>query len=229
MIAVLINAVVVAVGACIGLLFKKGIPERITKPIMTGLALCVLYIGISGSLCGENALIAILSMVIGAIIGTLLDIDGKMNGLGDKLEAKFSKNGEKGSFASAFVNTSIIMCVGAMAIVGSINAGLLGDNSVLYTKTMLDGVSSIIFAASLGPGVIFTSLSILIYQGFFCLLAGALQPVLTDAAINEMACVGYIQIIGIGLNMLGVTKLKIADYMPAIIIAPILVWLFSVI
>ena len=227
MFAVIVNAVAIIVGSLIGLLFKKGIPQKITTPITNGLSLCVLYIGISGALCGENVLISIASLVIGVVIGTLLDIDGKFNSLGDRLENKFSGDGEKGNFSKGFVNASILFGVGAMAIVGSINAGLTRDYSVLFTKSLLDAISSVIFASTFGIGVMFSAITIFVYQGLICLLAQFLSPVLTQTAINEMSCVGYILIIGMGLNMLNVTKIKIADYMPAIVIAPIIVYLIS--
>ena len=227
MLGVTVNALAVIVGAVIGLLCKKGIPERLTNAIMTGIALCVLYIGISGALCGENALIAVLSMVLGAVTGTLLDIDGHVNALGERLEHRFDKSGESGSFTKAFVSTSLLFCMGAMAVVGSINAGLSGDNSVLYTKSLLDGISAVVFTSTMGLGVLFSAAFVFVYQGIICLLAGALQPVLTESVMNEMSCVGYILIIGIGLNMIGLTKIKIADYMPAIIFAPVIVWIIS--
>ena len=227
MTGVLVNTFAIIIGSALGFFFKKGIPQRITDPIFTGISLCVLYIGISGSLCGENVLIAIISIVLGAIVGTLLDIDGKFNSIGDRLEKRFDKDGEKGSFSKGFVNSSILFGVGAMAVVGSINAGLTGDNSVLYTKSLLDFISSIIFTSTLGIGVMFSSITIFVYQGLICLLAKFLSPVLTQTAINEMSCVGYILIIAMGLNMLKLTKIKIADYMPAIVFAPVVVWIVS--
>ena len=226
MLGVLVNAATIVVGSLIGLLCKKGIPEKISKPIMSGIALCVLYIGISGALCGENTLILVISTVLGVSVGTLLDLDGKLTRLGDNLEKRFASGGEKGAFSKGFVYASIIFCVGAMAVVGSINAGL-GDNSVLYTKSTLDGISSIVFTASMGIGVMFSAIPILIYQGLIALFAGALQSVLSETAINEMSCAGYVLIVGMSLNMLGVTKLKIADFMPAILIAPILAGIVS--
>lgn len=221
MLGVLVNSAAIVIGSLIGILCKKGIPEKISQPIMKGIGLCVIYIGISGALCGENTLILIISTVLGVIVGTLLDLDGKFNRLGDALEKRYAKNGEQGDFSRGFVSASILFCVGAMAVVGSINAGL-GDHTVLYTKATLDGISSVIFSASMGIGVMFSAIPILIYQGLIALFAGALQGVLTETAINEMSCVGYVLIMGIGFNLVGMTKLKIADFMPAIIIAPIL-------
>ena len=221
MLGVLVNSVAIIIGSVIGILCKKGIPEKISQPIMKGIGLCVIYIGISGALCGENTLILIISTVLGVTVGTLLDLDGKFNRLGDALEKRYAKNGEQGAFSRGFVSASILFCVGAMAVVGSINAGL-GDHTVLYTKAPLDGISSVIFSASMGIGVMFSAIPILIYQGLIALFAGALQGILTETAINEMSCVGYVLIMGLGFNLVGMTKLKVADFMPAIIIAPIL-------
>ena len=227
MLGVIVNALAVVLGSVLGLLLKKGFPEKIVTPVMTAVGLCVIYIGLDGISCGENALVIIISMVLGVIVGTLLNIDGKFNSLGTKMENKLDKSGEKGTFAKAFVNSTLLFCVGAMAIVGSINAGLKGDNSVLFTKSLLDLISSIVIASTLGIGVLFSSISVLVYQGVIVLLAEVLSPVLTETAINEMSCVGYLLIIALGLNMIGVTKIKVADFIPAILFAPIMAWVFS--
>ena len=194
---------------------------------MKGVGLCVLYIGIDGCLQGSNALITILSAAIGAVIGELLDLDGKVNRLGGWLENRFShKEGdEKTSIARGFVSASLLFCVGAMTIVGSLNSGLMGDHQMLYTKSLLDFISSIIFASSLGIGVLFSAAFVLVYQGAITLLAGLVAPFLTEVVIAEMTCIGSVLIIGIGLNMLGITKLKMMNYVPAIFL-PILLCLF---
>lgn len=225
MLGTLVNAAAVIVGTLAGLLLKKGIPDRLQDIIMKGLALCVLLIGISGALKGQNTLIAILSMVIGAIIGELIDIDRRLNTLGQWIEKKFSKGGEEQTVAKAFVTSSLLFCVGAMAIVGSLQSGLTGDHEMIYTKSMLDGISSIIFASSLGYGVIFSVAAILVYQGGIVLLAQWVAPLLSEAVIAEMTCVGSLLIIGLGLNMLGITKLKVANYLPGLLL-PILLCLF---
>lgn len=224
--AVLINVATVLLGSLIGLLCKKGIPEKFSNAIMTGLALCTLYIGISGALKGENTIVVIISMALGAALGTLLDIDGFLSGIGDKLEAKFGSNGE-GSISRAFLTASLLFCVGSMTIVGSLTAGLSGDYEMLITKSVLDFFSAMMLTVSLGPGVMFAALFVLVFQGALVLLAGVLAPVLSDAAINEIICAGSLMIIGLGLNMLGITKIKVADYMPALIFVPIILWLVS--
>lgn len=227
MLGVIVNTVAVLIGSSIGLLCKKGIPERFTKAIMTALGLCVVYIGISGSLKGENTILLILSMVIGTAIGTALDIDGGINRLGDSLEKRFSNEDGQVSIAQGFVTASLLFCIGAMTIVGSLTAGLTGDNEMLFTKSVLDFISAIMLTVSLGIGVMFSALFVLVFQGAIALFAGVLSPLLSDAAINELICAGSLMIMALGFNMLGITKLKVANYMPALIIAPILVWLYA--
>lgn len=222
MIGVIVNVITVIIGSCIGLLFKKGIPERVSNAAMIGLGACTLYIGISGSLCGENVLILIASVVLGAIIGTLLNIDGAINTLAGKVEAKFKKDGEKVSIAEGLVSATLLFCVGSMTVTGSIQAGLTGDNSVLITKATLDLVSSMMLASSLGVGVLMASVSVFVIQGGLVLLAGLISPLMSAGAINEMTCAGSLLIIMIGTNLMGITKIKVADFLPAIIFAPVI-------
>jgi uncharacterized membrane protein YqgA involved in biofilm formation len=165
-------------------------------------------------------------MVFGAIVGTLLDLDGKIRRLGEKLEKTFSKKGgESSTFGAAFVQSFLLFCVGAMAVTGSIQSGINGDNSILFAKSTLDGVSSVIYAATMGPGVFLSAPALFVYQGAITLVAAAAGNVLTGYMIAEMTAVGSLLIIGIALNMLGITKLKLMDYIPAIFF-PILLCLF---
>lgn len=227
MLGVIVNAIAVVIGSSIGLLCKKGIPEKYSDAIMKGIALCTLYIGISGSLKGENTIVLIFSMVFGAAAGTALNIDGFLNSVGDTLERKIGKSGEKNTIAQGFVTASLLFCVGAMTLVGSLTAGLTGDNEMLFTKSVLDFISSMMLSVSLGIGVMFASVFVLVFQGAIALMAGLLEPVLSTAAINEIICAGSLMIIGLGLNMLGITKLKVANYMPGLIFAPVVLWLVS--
>ena len=222
MLGVIVNVITVLVGSLVGLLFKKGIPEKVSKAAMIGLGACTLYIGISGSLCGENVLLLIAAVVLGAICGTLLDIDGAINRLAEKVENKFKKEGKKASVAEGLVSATLLFCVGSMTVTGSIQAGLTGDNSILITKATLDLVSSMMLASSLGIGVMLASVSVLVIQGGLVLLAGVISPFMSTGAINEMTCAGSLLIIMIGTNLMGITKLKVADYLPAILFAPIL-------
>ena len=222
MLGVFVNVITVIVGSCIGLLFKKGIPEKVSQAAMTGLGACTLYIGISGSHCGENVLILIASVVLGAITGTLLNIDGAINRLADRVEKKFKKEGEKASLAEGLVSATLLFCVGSMTVTGSIQAGLTGDNSVLITKATLDLVSSMMLASSIGAGVLLSAVSVFVIQGGLVLLAGIIAPFMNPGAINEMTCAGSLLIVMIGTNLMGITKIKVADYLPAILFAPIL-------
>ncbi len=226
MLGTIVNTITVIIGASIGLLLKKGIPERLSDTLMKGIGLCSLFLGIKGSLDGQNSLIMIISIVIGALIGEGTDLDGKINRLGKWLENKFnSKKGEKVSIAEGFVSASLLFCVGAMTIVGALQSGLQGNHEMLFNKSMLDFVSALIFASSMGIGVMFSAAFVFVYQGALTMLAQWVAPVLSDVVIAEMNCVGSVIIIGIGLNLLGITKLKVMNYVPAIFI-PILLCQF---
>lgn len=228
MTGVIANTLTVIVGSLVGLTFRKGIPERVTSAVMIGLGLCTVYIGIDGALAGQNVLIVIAAMVVGAIIGTLIDIDRAINDLGLWVEKKFQKKGgEQVSIAEGFVTASLLFCVGAMTINGSLNAGISGDNSLLFTKATLDLFSSSMMAASLGIGVLFAAAFVLGFQGALVLMAGFLAPFLNDAAIAEMTCAGSLIIIAIGTNLIGITKIKVANYLPAILLAPVFTWVVS--
>ena len=168
----------------------------------------------------------IISMVLGTVVGTLLDLDGKIHRLGEKVENKFSKSeGGKSTFGAAFVQSFLLFCVGAMTVTGAIESGLTGNNTTLFAKSVLDFVSSIIYASTMGAGVFLSAPALLVYQGAITLIAAAAGNVLTDYMIAEMTAVGSLLIIGIALNMLGITKLKLMDYIPAIFF-PILLCLF---
>ncbi len=223
MLGTIVNTVAVIIGASIGMVLKKGIPDKLSDTMMKGLGLCTLYLGISGSLDGKNSLILIISIVIGALIGEGIDLDAKLNQLGNWLENKFkSKEGGKVSIAEGFVSASLLFCVGAMTIVGSLQSGLQGNHEMLFNKSMLDFVAAIIFASSMGIGVMLSAAFVLVYQGAITLLAQWVAPVLSDVVIAEMNCVGSVIIIGIALNLLGITKLKVMNYVPAIFIPIIL-------
>ena len=241
MLGTIVNALAILAGSIIGILltwlarhFSGFLPsnsavlgERVQTIIMQGVSLCVLYLGISGCLSGNNALVAIVSMVIGALIGELLDLDQKMKNLGDWVQKKTERltHGAKASVSEGFVTASLLFCVGAMAIVGSLQSGLTGDHSTIYAKSLLDGISSIVFGASLGIGVAFSAVAIFLYQGSIVLLASFLQPLLNDVVIGEMTCVGSLLIIALAFNMLGMTKIKVMNLVPAIFL-PIVIYLF---
>ena len=161
-------------------------------------------------------------MVLGAICGTLLDIDGAINRLAVKVESKFQGVGQRGALAEGFVSATLLFCVGSMTVTGSIQSGLTGNHSILITKATLDLVSAMMLASSLGAGVALSALSVLVIQGGLVLLSGVIAPLMSAGAINEMTCAGSLLIVMIGTNLMGITKFKVADYLPAILFAPIL-------
>jgi len=243
MLGTIVNAAAIVLGGAIGLLLKKGLPKKMADTLMVGLGLCTLYIGISGCLEGENTLVLIVSMVIGTIVGEAIDLDDKINKLGDFLERKFAgkkedvtgateenasdgrstgtsvvavPQGKKVSLAEGFVTSSLLFCVGAMAIVGSLQSGLAGNHETLYAKSVLDFVAAIIFASTLGAGVMLSASLLFLYQGSITLLAQFIEPFLTDPVIAEMNCVGNVIIIGLAMNMLGISKFKVMNFVPAI-------------
>ena len=229
MIGVLVNVATVVIGSLIGLLLRGGIPKKLTNAVMFSLGVCVVYIGISGALNGNNPLVAILSMAFGTLVGTLLDLDGKLGKLGELIGriAPRKRDGVSVSVAEGFVSGSLVFCVGAMTIVGSLSAGLSGDNSTLFTKAVLDLISSCMLAATLGIGVLLASGTVLVYQGALVLLAGLLAPVLSDAMVDELTCVGSLMLICLGLNIMNVSKIKVADLLPALLFVPLFTWLFG--
>lgn len=234
MLGTTINTLAIICGSCIGFFIKGGISEKISDTIMKGLALCVLYIGISGSLQGEDTMITIICIALGALFGELIDIEKRLDNLGKYIENKVSKkninnklesnieNDTNVSISQGFVYSSLIFCVGAMAIVGSLESGLHGNHTTLIAKSILDGISSIIFTASLGIGVIFSAGAVFVYQGIITLCAGVLAGVLSNSVITAMTAIGSLLIVGLGLNMLGATKIKVANLLPAVFIPIIL-------
>ncbi len=223
MIGAIVNTLAAVVGGLLGSLLKKGIPERFADLVQKGLALCVLYIGIKGSLVGTNTLVTILSLVLGAILGELLNIDGAIERLGAWAQRKLSKGGSR--LGEAFVTASLLFCVGSMAVVGSLQSGLTGNHETIFTKSMLDFVSAIILASTLGLGVCLSGAFVLVYQGAIVLLARWAAPILSDYVVAEMSCAGSLLIVALGLNMLGITKLKVANLLPAMFL-PIVFCLF---
>lgn len=210
------NGLAIAAGCLLGVLFGRLIPEHLGTAIEKGLSLCVLYIGVSGMLAGENTLAAILSMALGAVVGELIDLDRRVHTLGNWLERRFAHKSAQGSIAVGFVNSTLLFCVGAMAIMGALDSGLTGDHSTLYAKAVIDGIISIVYGSTMGIGVALSGAAVFLYQGGIALGASFLAPLLSDVVIAEMKCVGSILIVGLSLNMLGITKLKVMNYVPAV-------------
>lgn len=228
MLGTVVNFLTVILGSLAGLFFKKGISQKLSDSVMKALGLCVMYIGISGALEGKNVLVVILSMAIGALIGEKIDLDKRLELLGKKLEQTVSHGESEGTVAKGFVAASLLFCVGAMSIVGSIQGGLIGNHETIFAKSLIDGIAAIVLASTMGIGVMFSSAFVLVYQGSIALCAGFLAPVLTDAIIAEMTCAGSLLIIGLALNMLGITKLKVMNYVPAIFMPIAIYWIMEI-
>lgn len=221
----LVNTVAVLVGSGLGVLLKTGLAEKYKETVMQTLGLAVGIIGIKMALASENFIMVILSLVIGAIMGEYFTLNKKIDKLGQKLTAKC---GEKyGDVGVGFVTASLIYCIGAMAIVGALQDGINGDAGILYAKALLDGISAIVFAATLGIGVSLSALSILVYQGSITLLAGVLQPLLIPAVITEITATGGVLIIAIALSMLNILKIRIANLLPSMLVVIFLAYLWK--
>lgn len=227
MLGTIVNFSAIMVGSIVGILFKNGISEKISNTIMQGLSLCIIFIGTSGAIKGSNVLLIIISMVIGGFIGELVDLDNLIQKLGDKIEEKFKGKGIR--ISEGFVTASLLFCVGSMAIVGSLQSGLEGDHKILFAKSMIDGIASVIFASSLGIGVILSSFSVLIYQGAITLAASSLKAILIQSVVTDMTAVGSLLIIGLGFNMLNMSKIKIANLLPAVFIPIIYQFILNII
>lgn len=227
MLGTFVNFFAIIVGSTLGLLLRGGISDRFNKTIMEGVSLSVLLIGIQGALKAENILLVIISLSLGSLIGEGIDLDKRLKNLGDKLEARFSKS--KSKISEGFVSASLLFCVGAMSIVGSLQSGVQNDHKILFSKSILDGISSIIFTSTLGVGVMLSAFAVLVYQGSITLGSAFLLPLMTEAVKLNMEACGSLIIIGLALNMLGLTKIKVANLLPAIflpILAPYIMNLF---
>lgn len=222
----IVNAVAIVVCAVIGVQLRSGIPSRVQTSLMQAIGLCVLSIGIAGAIQGNNTMVMILSIVVGTLIGEWIDIDRRVISGVSKLEQKIGKGTAKyGDLSQGMISAAMIFCIGSMAIVGSLESGLIGDNTTLYTKSILDGITSILLASSLGIGVALSAIPVLIIQGGITLFAGFLEPWLPADVVTEVICVGSVLLVGLGLNMIDVTKFKIMNFVPAIAL-PILFMLF---
>ena len=224
----IINCAAIIIGGFAGMTVKGGLPERFQKTIMHGVSLAVLFIGISGAvsglltlaadkLLGQNTMMMVLSLALGAVVGELIDLDAKLTQLGEWTKAKIPKKIAGARFVEGFVSASILFCVGGMAVVGSLEDALLGNYSTLFAKAILDGITSVVLATSLGFGVVCSAIPVLAYQGLLTLLAQFIEPYLSDVLITQMTCVGSVLIFAIGLNMIfDNSKIKIANLLPAI-------------
>ena len=217
------NAGAIIIGGIAGSFFRKGISERFSNIIMSVLGLFTLVLGMMFAVDSQNALVVIFSLVIGSVIGEWIDIEKRMNDLGDYVQGKL--NSGEGSFSKGFVTASLLFCVGTMSIMGSLQSGLMNDHKILLMKSILDGTISVVFASTLGIGVVLSSLPVLVYQGSIALLASSVAPYLSEAVITEMTAVGGVLLVGMGINLLEIRKLKVGNMLPAIFL-PIILMLF---
>lgn len=226
----LVNMAVIIVGASIGMIIKGGLKQKIQDTVMNALGLAVMFIGISGALQGlflveeksletTNVMLMIVSLALGAFIGEAIDIEERLERVGEFIKAKLKVKGEKSkNFVEGFVNSSLLFCIGAMAIIGSLQDGLTGDASMLYAKGIIDGTVAIFFASTLGIGVFFSVIPLGIYQGLITLSAKYIEPLLNERLILNISFIGSILIFGIGINMIFGKKIKCGNLLPAVLI-----------
>lgn len=233
----IINVVTVLAGTTVGLLLKNGLPKRFERTISQALGLCTFFIGIGGAVSGlvtiqggalatQHTMLLVLCMMLGALIGEALDIERRLNDFGVWCQSRFAGGGQDGKFVEGFVASSLLFCVGAMAIVGALEDGLNGNPSILAAKAVLDGVAAIVFAASLGKGVYLSVLTLGVYQGGMTVLARFIRPWLSDELIGQMSCIGSVLIFAIGFNLMFDKKVKVGNLLPAMFL-PILFFLLA--
>ncbi len=217
MLGTIVNVLAIIAGTVLGLIFKKGIPEGSKEITFSAIGLSVILIGLKMGMKGSNELILIISLVVGGLIGEALGIDNHLNGLGEKL---YKIAGNKDStFIQGFVTASLIYSIGAMATLGPLEAGLNGNYQILFVKSTLDGITSIILASTFGIGVVFSILPVFIYQGLITLFAGMLEGILTETVITYLSATGGLLITAIGINMLLKREIKVANLLPAIVVS----------
>ncbi|KLU59135.1 putative membrane protein YdfK [Peptococcaceae bacterium CEB3] len=220
-----VNTLAILLGGLFGLVFGRIFPARMKKTVIQGIGLSVLLIGVNMALETKNSLVVIASLVLGGLAGEWINIELRLEQLGTWFERKLSHVRGSGNFSKAFVSTSLIYCVGAMAIMGSLESGLKGNNSILYAKSLLDGISALVFASSMGIGVLAAALPVLVYEGGLTLLAGLLQSILSPDVIAEMSATGGLLILGIGFNILEIKAIKVGNLLPGIFFSiPLTIW-----
>ncbi|MDD7274268.1 MAG: DUF554 domain-containing protein [Treponema sp.] len=231
MIAVFVNCIAIIIGSLIGIIFSSRISDNLSRVVQTGSGVVTMVIGIEMALAYENIIFLAMAIIAGGILGSWMDIDGKILLLGDALgklvlRKKHSQGQQdqgSSNFAYGFLNASVLFCVGAMAILGSIKAGIDGDYTIIFTKSVLDGFMAIVFAAALGIGTAFSALTVLVYQGALILLSGLVAAYTNDVLLAELGATGGILIIMISVNLMGLAKIKTANYLPALVLSVVFV------
>jgi len=237
----LVNVAAILLGGFAGLTLKRYISKRIMDTVLQGVALAVIIIGISGALSAaffiedgklltDHTLIMIISLAIGALVGELIKIESKLEGFGKFCENRLTKPGEDSAFAQGFITATLVFCVGSMAIVGSLEDGINANSGVLFAKSALDGIAAMVFASTMGLGVLFSAVSVGLYQGVITLLAIFVAPYLSEVVIAQISLVGSILIMAIGTNMLHMTQIKVGNLLPSMfvpIVYHIALWVFA--
>jgi len=220
MLGTIVNALAIAGGSLLGLIFKNGIPKKYNDTVIKSISLAVILIGILNALETQNILLLIFSLAIGSIVGEFLKIEERLENLGDSIQNKLSGSflGGENNISKGFVNTSLIYCIGAMAIMGSLESGLTNNHQTLFAKSVVDGISAIAFTSSLDIGVVFSSVPVFLYQREITITASFMKPLLVDSVIAEMSAVGGLLIFAIGLNMLEFKRIRVGNMLPAIFI-----------
>lgn len=225
MLGTIVNSLAIIAGSILGVLLRNGIKEKYKSTLLDGIGLSVIIIGIMGGIKSQNIILVISSIVIGGLIGEMIGIEDKLNNIGNMLQKSFAKGDS--NFTKGFVMASLVYCIGAMAIIGSLESGIQGNHQTLFAKSILDGISAIIFASTLGLGVAFSAIPVFLYQGTITLLSGSIKDILTPAVINEMSAVGGILIMAIGINILELKKIKTGNLLPAVFV-PLIYYVLTI-
>jgi len=228
MIGTVANTVLVIIGSLLGLLLKRGIPENIKRIIMVGLGLFTCMLGVKMGFAMQRPLIVVLSLILGGVCGELLRIEDFLESIGEKLKRLVKHEGEA-SFTQGFVFASLLFCVGPMTILGSIQAGLQNEPDLLFVKSLMDGVSSIILASTMGFGVIFSALAVLVIQGGLTLMAQQFSFLIAPVYLSDFTSVGGLMIFAIGLKLLEIKPIKVINFLPALVVVIILIFLAGLI
>ena len=224
MIATFVNMATVLAGSLLGLWLHGRIRDRYEQTVLTAVGLFTLVLGMKMALEGRSVLVILVALVLGGLAGTAMRIEDRILGVGEAIKRRLPVGGDTGTFAQGFLDSSVLFCVGPMTVVGSLQAGMMGDYAVIFTKSTMDGFMAIILAGALGAGVVFSVITILLIQGGLTLLSSLLAPLLDEAILSEVSALGGLLILMIGLNLLGLKKIRTADFTPALILIVLFAW-----
>ena len=226
---VIINVIAIVIGTIIGLFLKRGMSEKMSSHIMQGLALITFIIGLKGALVDQDMILLIVSISLGGYLGEMMQLEENIRKFAEWVQDKLSKEGAQNQLAEGFVSAVLIFCVGAMAVMGSLEAGLRNNHGILITKALIDGFASIILTTTKGAGVMLSALAILLYEGGIMLLAQFVAPYLSESIVYAMSAVGSLLLVALGLNLLELTKIKVMNFLPAMFLPIVLIPFFSLI